>query len=344
MARLSRITFAVLAALGIVACTHSDPLPPAPREVALPGQGTISTPQTTGPVVATPHKKVGQPYKVAGIWYYPEPDTEYDRTGIASWYGPKFHGKKTANGEIFDMNRLTAAHPTLPMPSTVRVTNLENDKQVVVRLNDRGPFAGDRIIDMSRAAAEALGFRDQGLARVRVEYLGEARLADAITSVGGEAAPVIATADGMMDTVRTRIATGPEVATSPAPTGTASVVGEMPSMRAPSVTDRPMQQVTISTPATGRTETPDRTMTNDRGQTGLFLVQIGAYSSTQNALNAAARFEDSYPVRRDRVTVGADKYAYRVRLGPFTSAAAANDAKSAAKSSGFADALIVVLD
>ena len=119
-----------------------------------------------------PIYKVGNPYKINGKWYYPAVDYQYDEVGIASWYGPGFHGKSTANGEVFDQNKITAAHRTLPMPSIVKVTNLENglvlDK---VRINDRGPFARNRIIDLSKKAAEELGFIKNGVAKVRVEIL-----------------------------------------------------------------------------------------------------------------------------------------------------------------------------
>ena len=120
--------------------------------------------------------KVGKPYKIAGEWYYPRENTKYDNIGIASWYGPKFQGRRTANGEIFDMNLLTAAHPTLPMPVMVQVTNLENGRSMKLRVNDRGPFKKNREIDMSRRAAEILGFKDKGTARVRVKYLHRAPL------------------------------------------------------------------------------------------------------------------------------------------------------------------------
>ena len=122
--------------------------------------------------------KIGTPYEIEGDWYYPQEDVTYDNTGIASWYGTKFHGRRTANGEIFDMDLLTAAHPTLPMPVRAKVTNLENGRSVVVRINDRGPFAKDREIDMSRHAADVLGFKVKGTARVRVQYLGRAPLYD----------------------------------------------------------------------------------------------------------------------------------------------------------------------
>src|SRR5581483_4243459 len=113
--------------------------------------------------------KLGKPYAVDGEMYYPEYEPTYDKTGEASWYGPGFHGKYTANGEVFNQDDLTAAHPTLPMPSLVRVTNLRNGKSLIVRINDRGPFKSHRIIYLSKGAAQRLGIRST--ARVRVQYL-----------------------------------------------------------------------------------------------------------------------------------------------------------------------------
>lgn len=122
--------------------------------------------------------KVGDPYQINGVWYHPSEDFRYDETGIASYYGGEqqgvnFHGRLTANGEVYDMNALTAAHRTLPMPSLVRVTNLENGRAIVLRVNDRGPYARGRIIDVSRRAAQLLGFYGTGTARVRVQILPE---------------------------------------------------------------------------------------------------------------------------------------------------------------------------
>ena len=120
--------------------------------------------------------RVGKPYTVAGRVYVPEEDTQYREEGLASWYGDDFHGRLTANGEVFDMGSLTAAHPTLPMPSYARVTNLSNGKSLVVRVNDRGPYHGNRLIDVSNKAAELLEFKGNGVAQVRVEYVGRAPL------------------------------------------------------------------------------------------------------------------------------------------------------------------------
>jgi rare lipoprotein A len=119
---------------------------------------------------------VGQPYTVNGKTYYPSENPSYREEGIASWYGPDFHGRQTANGEIFDMHSITAAHPTMPIPSYARVTDLDNGRSIIVRVNDRGPYAHGRIIDLSTGAAHALGFYGDGLAHVRVEYVGRAPL------------------------------------------------------------------------------------------------------------------------------------------------------------------------
>jgi rare lipoprotein A len=123
-----------------------------------------------------PHFKIGYPYKINGQWYYPEFVTDYEAIGVASWYGDAYHGRPTANGEVYDMYALTAAHPTLQLPSVVEVMNLENGRSLVLRVNDRGPFVQNRLIDLSYAAARALGFERQGLAQVQVRYLGLARL------------------------------------------------------------------------------------------------------------------------------------------------------------------------
>jgi rare lipoprotein A len=120
--------------------------------------------------------RVGKPYTIAGRVYVPEEDVNYSAVGLASWYGDDFHGRYTANGEIFDMNSISAAHPTLPLPSYARVTNLANHKSIVVRVNDRGPYVGNRVIDLSVKTAKLLGFYGNGVAKVKVEYVGRAPL------------------------------------------------------------------------------------------------------------------------------------------------------------------------
>ena len=117
--------------------------------------------------------KVGTPYKIMGKWYYPKEDYSYSEVGMASWYGEDFHAKKTANGETYDMNTLTAAHRTLPLPSIVRVTNLENGRSLVLRVNDRGPYAKERIIDISKRGAQLLGYQTKGITKVRVDIMAD---------------------------------------------------------------------------------------------------------------------------------------------------------------------------
>ena len=145
-----------------------------------PKYGVSSSPRVVGFGEPVPKGggtyRVGKPYSVAGRMYVPEENLAYREEGMASWYGNDFHGRLTANGEVFDMASLTAAHPTLPMPSYARVTNLSNGKSLIVRVNDRGPYHGNRLIDVSNKAAELLDFKSNGVARVRVEYVARAPL------------------------------------------------------------------------------------------------------------------------------------------------------------------------
>ena len=144
------------------------------------------------PVVTDPAPIVSgtmRPYQIRGRWYRPEEQPRYDETGMASWYGDQFHGRPTATGERFDMNALTAAHKTLPLPGLVEVTNLANGRRVVLRVNDRGPFVDNRIIDLSRGAADALDLRRAGVGEVRVRYLGRAPRQGGGTTLQYAAAP-----------------------------------------------------------------------------------------------------------------------------------------------------------
>lgn len=145
-----------------------------------PKYGVSSSPRVVGMGEPVPKGggtyRVGKPYVVGGKLYVPEENVNYREEGLASWYGDDFHGRLTANGEVFDMASLTAAHPTLPIPSYARVTNLGNGKSLIVRVNDRGPYHGNRLIDVSNKAAELLDFKGSGIARVRVEYVGRAPL------------------------------------------------------------------------------------------------------------------------------------------------------------------------
>jgi len=154
---------------------------------ALGACGVVPVPFLSEHRGLTPHPtfKIGAPYTVKGITYYPHIDYAYDQTGMASWYGEAFQGQYTANGEVYDLNQLTAAHTTLPLPSIVEVVNLVNNRALQIRVNDRGPFAKGRIIDLSRRAAQLLGFERNGMTRVRVRVLKDESLrAEALAQRG----------------------------------------------------------------------------------------------------------------------------------------------------------------
>ena len=149
------------------------PAPPASAPKAARPQPPRSAGTPDGEEI-TAIPRGGRPYEINGRWYTPAEDPDYDEEGIASWYGPTFDGKPTANGETFDQTAITAAHKTLPLPSMVEVTNLDNGRTLTLRVNDRGPFVDGRIIDLSRGAAEELGVVRAGIAHVRVRYVGPA--------------------------------------------------------------------------------------------------------------------------------------------------------------------------
>lgn len=163
---LIALSAAILASTALSGCGTSSSNPSSESRT-----GVSSSPYTKGNYPGI--LKIGNPYDIAGRTYFPSYQPDYVEEGVASWYGPGFHGRATANGERFDQDALTAAHRTLPLPSMVRVTNLENGRTATLKVNDRGPFAKDRIIDLSKRAAMDLGVIANGTARVRVEYLGE---------------------------------------------------------------------------------------------------------------------------------------------------------------------------
>lgn len=162
-----------LGAAGLAACATPSPRLPINKPVAS-GSPDREYHGPPPPGYGQGLRGTEKPYQIKGIWYYPKADPDYDVVGTGSWYGEQFHNRRTANGELFDMDLPSAAHKTLPLPSIVEVTNLDNGKKMRVRVNDRGPFVGDRLIDLSKAAADELGYKGKGLARVRVRYIGPA--------------------------------------------------------------------------------------------------------------------------------------------------------------------------
>ncbi|CCQ73781.1 septal ring lytic transglycosylase RlpA family protein [Magnetospira sp. QH-2] len=273
--------------------------------------------QVQGPAEVEPRTeyggtyKVGKPYQIAGIWYYPAVDYDFDETGVASWYGPNFHGKTSANGEIFNQWALTAAHRTLPMPSFVRVTNLENGRSVVVRINDRGPFAHERVIDMSRRGAQLLGFEKQGTARVRVQII-----ADKSRQVASRAHAGI----GVAEKDRTAVV-------SPI------VSGGRPSAE--------VNQQTLSPPTlapVAKASPPAQPKVNP-GVAGVY-VQAAAFSVYENANRARESLSTIGPVEVHQILVNGRDW-YRVRVGPFSSGTQGARALARVVNAGFADARLV---
>ncbi len=245
------------AALMLANCASSDKFA---RKVD-PKYGVASSPRVVELGERVPKGggvfRVGKPYVVAGRTYVPEENTSYRSEGLASWYGRDFHGRLTANGEVFDMESISAAHPTLPMPSYVRVTNVANKRSLIVRVNDRGPFHGNRVIDLSHKSAQLLGFKDNGVARVRVEYIGRASLEGsddrrlAATLRHGEPAPapfMVASAGRspipLPETPR-GVAVGGSV---PVPAGRPYSLGEATSPRLTDVTAAGRPQRTAASP------------------------------------------------------------------------------------------------
>lgn len=277
-----------------------------------------------GSISANPIYKIGNPYQVGGVWYYPERDLAYDETGIGSWYGDEFAGQLTANGEIFDPDMVTAAHKTLPMPSVVRVTNLDNGKSLVVRINDRGPFVAGRVIDLSREAARLIGYRDQGIARVRVQVLAEQTLRLEKLAKSGNFA---------------------------------EITGDVVAMPTVTVVEQPEVSMT-ATSSTGKTVNSDAEDDNvsalellARSRVGEVItvapirtqlwVQVGAFYAQANASNVLAKIEAVGSGQVSPVDVSGQTL-HRVRIGPLRSVEAADRALDGVIDLGFSGARIIV--
>ncbi len=239
------------------------------------------------------HYKIGNPYQINGVWYRPAEDWNYDETGIASWYGPNFDGKPTANGETFDQWQASAAHKTLPLPSIVRVTNLENGRSLVVRINDRGPYARGRIIDMSRRASQMLGFEAKGTARVRVVILAKESRASAERLKAGR----VVRADDMPAINSENLSKEP-VASKP--------LGEIKT-----ASIEPVELPTIS-PAAKVGELASVPVS----PTGIY-IQAGAFSDLTNAEKVLANLEKLGNAVISPVQTGG-RELFRVRLGPIS--------------------------
>lgn len=280
--------------------------------------------------VAHPVYKIGKPYEVDGVWYYPAENLHYDKTGIASWYGKEFRGRYTANGEIFSANALTAAHKTLPMPSIVRVTNLDNGRSLVLRVNDRGPFVRGRIIDVSRRAAQLLGFEVPGTAPVRVEIMPAQSIQ----------AKLIAEHDSGQDVAAAAPAV-PVAAVSTAPLP--SEAGVIVAQNTPaSAAMPPASPPPAAFPARNLASPPlsEQVTTVAIHPTSIY-VQAGAFGEAANALRLKAKLAKLGPVRITDTRVSGT-LLYRVRIGPLPSVDAADRMLDTVVDSGVPQARIVV--
>jgi rare lipoprotein A len=288
--------------------------------------------------------KIGSPYQIRGTWYYPAENFKYEETGIASWYGPGFHGRSTANGEIFDMNGLTAAHRTLPMPSIVRVTNLENGRSIVLKVNDRGPFARGRIIDVSRRAAQLLGFVMNGTARVRVRILANdsRRLATRTkgrTELATTGTPIIV--DRLpKPTVKTESLPPPPGATMASVSVSAGEAGKAGGGAGEANNVHVLTSTPTVLPNGDNPKLTEAVSVEPIRDTRLF-VQAGAFTQFTNANRVRARLSGLGQVKVLSVLVdGRD--LFRVRIGPLSDIEGADEALEAVLQVGYTDARIVV--
>jgi rare lipoprotein A len=307
--------------------------------------------------------KIGKPYSIDGITYVPMEEFRHVETGVASWYGPGFHGKNTANGETYDQHDRTAAHRTLQMPSVLRVTNLENGRSTVVRVNDRGPFARSRIIDVSKVAAEELGMTRNGTARVRIDQL----------EAESQAVKQIAISGGGPDEQRAAIenyAAGRRGSPAPAATAQAAAPSPPPAPPPPAPPPPPIAPAPVPTPSvtvypvspTAAPATPPGwggrvgagsapSIASIAGAAtapppasgpsgGGFYVQTGAFSTAANAEKQRGQIT-SYGTAEISQASSAGREVYRVRLGPYTTQEAAGIVADRLKRSGYGDARVV---
>lgn len=323
--RLARRGLAAMAlglAVAVSGCAETELIATAAKEIRA----------ITDKPVSKGRYKVGNPYQIKGVWYYPRVDFNYDETGVASWYGPNFHGKPTANGEVFDQNLVSAAHRTLPLPSVVRVTNLGNGRALVVRINDRGPFAHGRIIDLSKRGAQLLGFERQGIAKVRVRILPEeSRAAAELARNGGKPRPVVASNN----------ANAPDAV----PVASVSVASLTPvpgATEAPKPKDDAEAKPKPGPSAVELTRRSKGEVLSDQPvePTSLF-VQAASFSKQDNATRLKSKLSDIGSADVYGAQVAGQQF-YRVRIGPLRDVEHADQILERVIARGFPGARIIV--
>lgn len=310
---------------GLTACESSSPDitdPPQKQAAAILNQGGVY--------------KVGNPYKILGRWYYPKEDYNYKEVGTASWYGPDFHAKRTANGEKYDMHSLTAAHRTLPLPSIVRVTNLENGRSLVVRVNDRGPYARNRIIDVSKKVAQLLGFLEQGTAKVRVEVLEKESKNLKAALTGNPAYADISAAP----VAKVQTAEMTPIAGATAAAVSAGAKSVQYNTVTPDYDYDPEKNGVKMPPAEEISFASEKDDSYAPAVTQAFYVQAGAFTSRESAVALGTRlkrFGQSHIVRAEVK----GKTFYRVRIGPFAEYSEALQSQAEVRDFGIPAAHIV---
>ncbi len=290
--------------------------------------------------------KVGKPYKVDGTWYYPKEQYEYSETGIASWYGPGFHGRNTANGEYFDANELTAAHRTLQMPSLVRVTNLDNGRSVIVRVNDRGPYKRGRVMDVSGKAAELLGFRNIGTARVRLDLLPQesmqiaAAARSGLNTKGYEIAANQGTYAIQSGAVYSDVQPAAGFQDYPVAEPAAGPKQDIPFDVAAAPNKAGLTPVVPGHTRYGQFY-PDAVVTEQPVRLTSIYIQAGSFSSRDNAEGLSVRLRN-YGATSIKPAMVNGRGFYRVRIGPIASVAAADFLLGRVIAGGQREAVIVV--
>ncbi|WP_299327929.1 septal ring lytic transglycosylase RlpA family protein [Parasphingopyxis sp.] len=296
-------------------------LPPA----SAGGQGPVY-----GEAVSDTPVQIGAPYTIAGRTYTPSDPSHYDEVGLASYYGAELSGRPTANGERFRPSGISAAHRTLPLPSYVEVTALQTGRTILVRVNDRGPFAGDRIIDLSVGAARQLGIVEQGTAPVRVRRVQPIESDRARLRAGQPAEPRLDTSPQLLDALRAQFERGggviPPATPPPDSAGNNAQAGSGASGQQSTGVDWLVEE---------EPQRPPSQATQQPAATGSYYVQLGAFSNASNAQRLADRARSLGPVR-----IMSAGNIRRVRIGPYPTRAAAQQAQSQARSAGFGDARI----
>ena len=265
---------------------------------------------------------IGKPYQVAGRWFTPKEQPNYDKSGVASWYGEAFNRRKTSNGEWFDMTRLTAAHATLPLPSYVKVTNLANGREVVVRVNDRGPFVDTRVIDLSKRTAEVLDFKNKGKANVRVQYIGPAPLNDNGTHLVA-----------MNKELNRGTPLRQMIASASRSKGRSAVPDVQVAQALPKASKPRLETVAYVPPAPPKAPAQS-------GVEASYFVQLGSFGDPNNAARARDLFASTWPVQFIELS-GSNGAVYRVRLGPIADTEDAQTALESAFAAGYTDAHVI---